>query len=257
VSKALPYGAGGDLTSRFDALARGTMPAAPVPLSPGATSALCSTIAASDAFHAWREWNPPPSATAVIRQLAEASGAKSIAMPVMRLYATCEQDKKTCRLDRYKDFGLFLFSADGTILYRATRRAGMGSSEDPEPQMNEVLANIPATFSASAGGGMAAPAGEPRPPAAGRATPAAYSPPAAPQGVGPNDPQIDDALGELDGKAPGDCKKFAKKMCRNASVPDASRLQMCAGYVKTVNQMLAQQGAKAADACKAMVKSAP
>ena len=46
-------------------------------------------------------------------------------------------------------------------------------------------------------------------------------------------------------------------MCRNPSVPDASRLQMCAGYVKTVNQLVTRQGAKAIDACKGMAKSAP
>jgi lipopolysaccharide biosynthesis regulator YciM len=32
---------------------------------------------------------------------------------------------------------------------------------------------------------------------------------------------------------------------------------MCAGYVKTVNQLVQQQGAKAADACKGMAKSSP
>jgi hypothetical protein len=281
VTKALPYGSGADLTARFDALARASMPAAPLPLSPAATSALCSTVAASDAFHAWRETTPAPSAAAVIREIAQATGAKSIAMPAMRLYARCEQDTKTvrdasgtpiatiqentqtCRMDRFKDVGLFIFAADGTILYRATRRVGMGSSEDPEPQMNEVLANIPATFKAGQVGAgavdpapsapssaMAAPAA-----AAAGATPAAYAAPAAQQGVGANDAQIDGALGELDGKAPGECKKFAKAMCRNPRVPDVSRLQMCTGYVSTVNQMVHSQGAKAVDACKAMNKS--
>ena len=279
VTKALPYGSGDALTARFDALARSAMPAAPVPLSPGATSVLCSTVAASDSFQAWREWNPPASATAVIRELAQATGAKSIAMPAMRLYARCEQDTKTvrdatgatiatiqentqtCRLDRIKDIGLFLFSADGTILYRSTKRAGMGSSEDPEPEMNEVLANIPATFSAPAGGaGTMAPAdGRAAAPSAapGRvgAPPAAYAAPAAPQGVAPTDPQIGDAIGELNAKAPADCKKFVKTVCRNPSVPDASRLQMCIGYVTTVNQLVQRQGAKAADACKGLAKS--
>ena len=166
VTKALPYGSGDALAARFDALARAAMPSAPVPLSPAATGVLCNTIAASDSFHAWREWTPAPSAAATIRELAQATGAKSIAIPALRLYARCEQDTKTvrdasgapiatiqentqtCRLDRIKDVGLFLFSADGTILYRSTKRVGMTSSEDPEPEMNEVLANIPATFGA-------------------------------------------------------------------------------------------------------------
>jgi hypothetical protein len=276
VTKALPYGSGDALTSRFDALARAAMPGAPVSLSPAATKVLCSTVAASDYFQAWREWNPPASATAVIRELAQATGAKSIAMPAMRLYARCEQDTKTvrdasgmpiatiqentqtCRMDRLKDIGLFLFSADGTILYRSTRRAGNGSSEDPEPEMNEVLANIPATFSAPAGGaGAMAPDAEPATAGPTRAGPpsAAYAAPAAPQGVGPTDPQISDAIGELDAKAPADCKKFVKKVCRNPSVPDVSRLQMCTGYVTTVNQLVQRQGAKAADACKGLAKS--
>jgi hypothetical protein len=278
VAKSLPYGTGDALTSRFDALARAAMPAPAVPLSPAATSALCSTVAASDAFHAWRETTPAPSAAAVIREIAQASGAKSVAVPALRLYARCEKDTKkvldangvpiatieentqTCRLDRFKDVGLFLFSADGTILYRSTKQVGMGSSEDPEPDMNAVLAGIPAAFSAPAGGAaaMAAPApGAAMAPPAGGVARAAYTPPAASKGVGPNDPQIDDALGALEAKTPADCKKFAKKMCRNPSVPDGSRLQMCNGYVTTVNQLVARQGAKAADACKGMAKSAP
>jgi hypothetical protein len=32
---------------------------------------------------------------------------------------------------------------------------------------------------------------------------------------------------------------------------------MCTGYVTTVNQLVERQGAKAADACKGMAKSAP
>lgn len=273
VTKALPYGSGDALTARFDALARAAMPAAPVPLSPAATGALCSTVAASDNFHAWRETTPAPSAAAVIRELAQATGAKSIVMPALRLYARCERDEKTvrdangvpiatieensqtCRMDRIKDVGLFLFSSDGTVLYRSTKRAGMGSSEDPEPEMNEVLTNIPATVSPPAGGaGAMAPAVgaalvTPRAPAA------AYAAPAAPPSVGPTDPQIDAAVGELDASAPAPCKKFVKKMCRNPSVPDASRLPMCSGYVSTVNQLVQRQGAKATDACKGMLKS--
>jgi hypothetical protein len=94
-------------------------------------------------------------------------------------------------------------------------------------------------------------------PAAYPVTPAAYPAPAAPQGVGPDDPKVDSAIAEVDGKAPADCKKFVKKVCRSASYPDANRLQMCAAYVQTVNQLVAQQGAKAADACKSMAASAP
>jgi hypothetical protein len=281
VTKALPYGSGADLTARFDALARASMPGAPLPLSPAATSALCSTVAASDAFHAWRETTPAPSAAAVIREIAQATGAKSIAMPALRLYARCEQDTKTvrdasgapiatiqentqtCRMDRFKDVGLFIFAADGTILYRSTRRVGMGSSEDPEPQMNEVLANVPAKFTAAAGGAGAVAAAPPASPAtpaapaaAAGATPAAYAAPPAQQGVGADATEIDVALGQLTAKAPAECKRFAKAMCRNPRVPDVSRLQMCTGYVSTVNQMVHSQGPKAADACKAMNTSA-
>ena len=202
VTKALPPGSGSELTARFDALARTAMPAGAVPLSPAATVALCGTVFGSDSFQAWRETTPAPSAAAVIRELAQATGAKSIAMPAMRLYARCEKDQKTvrdangvpiatidentqtCRMDRLKDIGLFLFSADGTILYRSTQRAGMGSSEDPEPQMNEVLANIPATFSAPAGGaGAMAPAMGGGAPRRHGAPAGVYAQPAAPQGV--------------------------------------------------------------------------
>jgi hypothetical protein len=229
VAKTLPPGSGEELTARFDALARAAMPATPVPLSPAAHAALCNTVAASAGFHAWRETTPEPSAQAVIRELAQATGAKSIAIPIMRLYARCEQDTKTvrdstgatiatiqentqtCRMDRFKDVGLFLFAADGTILYRSTKQVGNSSRTDPEPEMNEVLANIPATFSASAGAVAAtAPAASPM---VAPAPAPAYTPPAAPQGVAANDPKVDDAIGELNGKTPADCKTFVKAIC--------------------------------------------
>ena len=100
---------------------------------------------------------------------------------------------------------------------------------------------------------MAAPAA----PGAPTATPAAYAAPPAPQGVGPQDPKVDSAIGEVTPKAPADCKKWVKAMCRNPNVLDSSRLQMCAAYVSTINQLVKQQGAKAADACKSMLQSAP
>ncbi|HXU02499.1 MAG TPA: hypothetical protein VN903_16155 [Polyangia bacterium] len=275
VAKSLPFGSGDAYTAQFNALARAAMPAPPVPLSPSATSVLCNTVAASGAFHAYRETTPPASAVAIIRELAQATGAKSIAVPAMRLYARCEQDQKTvhdsagrviatvdegtqtCRMDRFKDVGLFLFAADGTILYRSTKQVGNTSNTDPEPDMNTVLAGIPATFSAAAGGGavatepasptMAAPAG---------ATRAAYTPP-APAGVGPTDPKVDEAIGEVNPKAPADCKKYVKTVCRATSIPDNARLQMCAAYVGTVNNLVTQQGAKSGETCKSMMPSAP
>jgi len=90
------------------------------------------------------------------------------------------------------------------------------------------------------------------------ATPAAYAAyPPAPQGAGPQDPKVDSAIGEVTPMAPSDCKKWVKAMCRNAAIPDGNRLQMCAAYVSTINQLVKQQGAKAADACKSMMQSAP
>jgi len=279
VAKSVPYGAGDAYTAQFNALARAAMPAAPVPLSPSATSVLCNTVAASGAFHAWRETTPPASAVAIIRELAQATGAKSIAIPMMRLYARCEQDQKTvrdssgrviatvdegtqtCRMDRFKDVGLFLFAADGTILYRSTTQTGQTSNTDPEPDMNKVLAAIPATFSAPEGGAVAAaPAASPMmvaPAGGGAMPPAAYTPQAAPAGVGPTDPKVDGAIAEVNPKAPADCKKYVKTVCRAATIPDNARLQMCAAYVGTVNNLVAQQGAKAGDTCKSMMPSAP
>jgi len=277
VAKALPYGAGNTYTAQFNALSRSALPAEPVALSPSATAALCGTIAASDRFHAYRE-PPQASAMAVIREIAQATGAKSVVIPAMRLYARCERDQRqvrdssgriiatidegseTCSMDRFKDIGLYIYAADGSRLYSHTKRVGMASSTDPEPMMNEVLANVPAKVSAPAGaafavapaaaGTMAAPAGYP-------ATPAAYQPPAAPQGVGPTDPKVDATVAEVDGKAPADCKKFVKKVCHSPSLMDMNRLQMCSAYVQTVNQLVRQQGAKAADACRSMAASAP
>jgi hypothetical protein len=277
VAKALPYGAGDTYTAQFNALARSAMPAPPVPLSPSATSALCGTIAASDRFHAYRE-PPQASAMAVIREIAQATGAKSIVIPALRLYARCEQNTRTvrdssgatvatindgtetCRMDRFKDIGLYIFAADGSRLYSHTKRVGMGSDTDPEPMMNEVLANIPASVSGPSGGGVAAaPATTPTmaAPAVYAPTPAAYPAPAAPQGVGPTDPKVDAAIAEVDSKAPADCKKFVKKTCHSASMPDMNRLQMCSAYVQTVNQLVQKVGAKAAESCRSMAVSAP
>src|SRR4029078_11299993 len=129
-----------------------------------------------------------------------------------------------------------------------------------DPMMSEILANAPAKVSAPAGaafavapaaaGTMAAPAGYP-------ATPAAYQPPAAPQGVGPTDPTRDAPVAAGRGNAPADCKKFVKKVCHSPSLMDMNRLQMCSAYVQTVNQLVRQQGATAADACCSMPASAP
>ena len=278
VAKALPYGSGDSLTARFDALARGAIPAQAVPLSRTAHDALCDTIAASGNFHAYRE-PPSASAQAVIRELAQATGAKSIAIPAMRLYARCEQDKKTvrnsagqviatvdegtqtCGMDRWKDVGLFIFAADGTMLYSSTKRAGIKSNPDPEPDMNEVLANIPATFSAPSGAvAETPPVASPRmvaPAGTGAMPPAAYTPQAAPAGVGPTDPKVDEAIAGVNPKAPADCKKYVKTVCRAATIPDNARLQMCAAYVGTVNNLVAQQGAKSGETCKSMMPNAP
>jgi hypothetical protein len=180
--------------------------------------------------------------------------------------ATINDGTETCRMDRFKDIGLYIFAADGSRLFSHTKRVGMGSDTDPEPMMNEVLANVPVTVSASAGGAVATePAATPTPtacptmtaPAARSVTPAAYPAPAAAQGVGPTDPKIDAAIAEVNGKAPAECKKFLKKACHNPGLPDTHRLQMCTAYVQTVNQLVGQMGAKSADSCHSMAASVP
>jgi hypothetical protein len=124
----------------------------------------------------------------------------------------------------------------------------MGSSTDPEPEMNEVLANLPAKVSTPI----------PRTSPVMTAPATAGTPgPAAPAGVTPDDPQVAAALAAMDPKTPVACKNFAKSMCRNSNVPDTSRLTMCNGYVSTVNQLVKQQGPKAPEACKGLVTSAP
>ncbi len=129
--------------------------------------------------------------------------------------------------------------------------------------MTEVLANIPATFTASAasagaGAGAGSAAAATNTATAGGFVPAAApAAPAAPQGLGPTDPKIDSVIHDVNPKAPDDCKKFVKAICRSASIPDTSRLQMCAGYVATVNQLVHQQKGQSAEACKGLLKSAP
>lgn len=149
------------------------------------------------------------------------------------------------------------------VLVAALLLSAAGGAGAAEEKKTEVLTNIPATFAAAAAPAvaatpaaspaMAAPAAMPAP-APATATPAGFT---APQGVGPQDPKIDSALGEVTANAPADCKKYAKTVCRAASIPDSSRLQMCSAYVTTVNMLVQQHGAKSADACKAMLQSAP
>src|SRR5205814_325990 len=125
-----------------------------------------------------------------------------------RVIATIDEGSETCSMDRFKDIGVYIFAADGSRLYSHTKRVGMASSTDPEPMMNEVLANVPATVSAPRGAAfavapdaaaaMAAPAGYP-------ATPAAYQPPPAAQGVSSSDPKVDATIAGVDGKAPAEC----------------------------------------------------
>src|SRR5262245_5633695 len=127
--RELTPGAGDAVTAQFNALARTAMPSPPVALSPDASGVLCNTVAESFAFHRWRETPLSGSASVVIRELAQATGAKAIAMPALRLYPVCQRDpvrwdRLICSVGRRKDVGLFLFAADGTILYGSTKEVG-------------------------------------------------------------------------------------------------------------------------------------
>jgi len=95
--------------------------------------------------------------------------------------------------------------------------------------------------------------GAPQPVAA---PPATYTVPAAPPGVPPNDPKIDEALRGLDSKMPSGCRKYVNAWCRTTTIPDAYRLQMCAGYVNAINSFVTEirKGGSAIDTCDAMAQ---
>ena len=118
----------------------------------------------------------------------------------------------------------------------ATAGAGPTTLRAPQP----VVATAPAASGAPAAqtksGTPAAPAASAPPPS--HASPATYAMPAAPPGVAPNDPRIDEALGGLDSKMPSGCRKYVSAWCRTTTIPDAYRLQTCASDVTAINSMV-------------------
>ena len=118
----------------------------------------------------------------------------------------------------------------------ATADAGSTTSRAPQP----VAAAAPA-----------AAASTPAP-----APPGTYAMPAAPPAVAPNDPKIDEALRGLDSKMPSGCRKYVNAWCRTTTIPDAYRLQMCAGYVNAINSFVTEirKGGSAIDTCDAMAQ---
>ena len=276
IASKLPPGSGRSFAASVAAIARSQIPAAPVPLSPNAETVMCKTFASGDNFPGHFDWNSPPSLAAVIREIAEAHGAKSIAIPAFRVYARCEQDKKTvrdstgatvatiesntvtCTEDRIKHVGLFIFAADGNMLYKSTKSPGIRSTrDDSEELIPQAFANIPATFTA-ASAATESPSGQTSMATSPSAMPAGPAPAAASasQGTGLDDDKIDGAVADLDGKAPADCKKFIKAVCRSPKIPDASRLQMCTTYVTTVNEVVRKQKSQASAACNSLIQSA-
>ena len=95
-------------------------------------------------------------------------------------------------------------------------------------------------------------------PTAAYPPPPAYTPIAVPPGVGPYDPKVDEAIGGLDSKMPSGCRKYVDAWCRTTTIPDAYRLQLCAGYVAAINsfvtQMRQNKSGSAIDACDAMAQ---
>ena len=269
VHSSLPAGSGETSIARFSAIERSQVKAEPVAVPRATADILCTTAAASDNFH-FKEWNAAPSLAGVMHELALAHGAKSIAVPIIRLFARCEQDtqtvknangatvgtvelaSKTCREDPTKYVGLFIFREDGTLIYKSTQAPGnpMGGGGDLEQSMVAVFQAIPASFSTAA---SAEPQPAPDPAEPTNSVTAAEQP--GPNAIAADDGKIEAALGVLDPKTPAECKTFVQTVCHDSRVPAASRVATCSGYVATIKQLLKSKRTQAVQACVAMSKS--
>lgn len=97
-------------------------------------------------------------------------------------------------------------------------------------------------------------------PAAPAAEPAAAAPSEASTPAPASSPQsggTQGGLGELDPKAPAECRDFAQKMCNDPKRSGDAAKVACSTAVKTVNQVVRQSPAQAVDACKSLLKSLP
>ena len=267
VHTSLPAGSGETSIARFSAIERSQVKAEPVAVPRATAEILCTTVAASDNFHFKNDWNASPSLAGVMHELAQAHGAKSVAVPIIRLFAHCEQDtqtvknangatvgtvelaSKTCREDPTKYVGLFIFREDGTLIYKSTQAPGnpMGGG-DLEQSMVTVFQAIPASFSTAV-----SPEAQPAPDATDASNSASAA--AVPDANAADDGKIETALGELDPKAPTECKTFVETVCHDSRVPAASRVATCSGYVATIKQLLKSKRSQAVQACASMSKS--
>jgi hypothetical protein len=266
VPRSLPPGSGETATARFDAVLRGQIQAEPVPVSPSMREIICTTLATAQKFHSHSDWSPSPSLAGTLRAFAKQTGAKSVAVPVMRVYGRCEKNTatvrnsagasvgsvdlgtETCSEDKAKDLGLFLVRDDGTVLYKSTRAVGM-LRDDLEEGMVGVLQAVPASFGA--------PAAAPETPDKARDTAAAEKP--SPEAAPPeprDTKEVDSLLAGVDANTPAECKAFLEAACRNPALPEGARSRACTGYVTTVRQLVERSRSQAGAACSGLRQSA-
>ena len=109
---------------------------------------LCGEIGTDSAVSTWSsDWNLGATiATPLARAVTKSSAAGSVLVPLLRTVDAC--DKNTCT-EQGVDLGLFLFSADGALLWKGTAKRAMTpqqafSKSDAVTLSKDLLAELPA-----------------------------------------------------------------------------------------------------------------
>ncbi len=118
-----------------------------VTLPPEERVQLCGELGTDSAVSTWSsDWNLGATiATPLARAIAKSSSAGSLLVPLLRTVDAC--DKNTCT-EQGVDIGLFLFSADGALLWKGTAKRAttlqVFLKPDAAALAKDVLAELPA-----------------------------------------------------------------------------------------------------------------
>lgn len=137
---------------------------APVPVPEPWRARICAALTPDQALFAdlttGGDWTVGSDLAPLVSRAAEAHGAGSVLIPVTRDHGGCGENDAffreggplgaaptepapTCGDDSRVDVGLFLFSADGTLLWKASDTAAENAPVSLQPAVERITADVP------------------------------------------------------------------------------------------------------------------
>jgi hypothetical protein len=240
--------AGNQLEAQLRLLVKTTIKARQVELDPEQHEVVCAALGktyGSGVFviggsDGTSEWKTSATITAVVQDIAKASGAKSVLLPVTAHATDCQRDQstirdaeghtvasvdhgtQTCAESAGAVLRAYLVSSDGVVLWKSWATVRGDSSDAIERGVTEVFGSVPAKFVEGD-----APAKE-----ADKSDDASDEP-ARPAKASEAGETGSDAIiaAHLGKNAPSECKEMVKRMCgRVSSAPANVRAQLCVSY---------------------------